>query len=179
MQTPRWIWRLALGGGHHSNLSSSGPAPLREKQYLSSTWLSKVLSERLPSSPLFPRPLLSNTITNKMFDLAQIGQVNAKVRALYLLASTKAECYHVEGTISHVIAWPDPTMMTNPPNRLDGGYYATTNRYSDPPLPPTIHPYPWASADAPASLVAALLRSPPSPPSQYSSQPDSTSPARR
>eukprot|EP00956_Cyclotella_meneghiniana_P035833 scaffold118661_cov42-Cyclotella_meneghiniana.AAC.2 len=47
------------------------------------------------------------------------------------------------------------------------------------PLPPTIHLHPWASADALASLVAALLTSPPSPQSQFTSQPDSTSPAHR
>eukprot|EP00956_Cyclotella_meneghiniana_P021720 scaffold39961_cov40-Cyclotella_meneghiniana.AAC.3 len=43
-----------------------------------------------------------------MLDLAEIGHVNAKVRALYLLASTKGECYLVEGTNAHKIAWPDP-----------------------------------------------------------------------
>ena len=79
--------------------------------------------------------------------IAQIGHVNAKVRALHLWSTVKRRCSRTEGLMPSAAASPVPsylpcecprfcircvkiclTTMTNPPNRLDGGYYTTTSR---------------------------------------------------
>eukprot|EP00956_Cyclotella_meneghiniana_P013133 scaffold18824_cov77-Cyclotella_meneghiniana.AAC.1 len=49
-------------GGHHSLLSSSGPARLRKKQYPSLTPTSEVHLRSVAIILLFPRPLSPNAI---------------------------------------------------------------------------------------------------------------------